>query len=65
MILFLADVVYLSYQLPQIVINGQDIPKDVQNLMFAAAACIMLLFLLKEKPEDLESSDENSETEEN
>ena len=64
LILFLGDILYLSYQLPQIVIKGQEIPDDIQNWMIGAAVCIMLLFLLKEKAEDSEPSDETNNTEE-
>jgi len=62
LIFFLGDILYLSYQLPQIIINGKPFPDDIQNLMFAAAICMPLLFLLKEKsntsdtPEDGDDS---------
>ena len=65
LVFFLGDILYLSYQLPQIVLTGQSIPDDIQNLMIAAAGCIMLLFLMKEKPEDSDASSETSDTEKN
>ena len=64
LILFLGDILYLSYQLPQIVIQGQSIPDDIQNWMIGAAACIMLLFLLKEKPDDSDPSEGSGDTKE-
>ena len=49
LLVFLFQVVYLSYQVPQIILLGKDFPEDIKLSLVIAGLCLGFMYILKDR----------------
>jgi len=48
LVVFLIQIGYLSYQIPQIILLGEDFPQEIKLSAIIAGICLGFLLLLKD-----------------